>query len=111
MRSSQFRHLPEGEKVFVASSSENVTYAARVKEDGTLGDLKPFVRRGGESVAVDAKGNVYVADGQIFVYSSTGKQVGEIDVPERPLQLVFGGSEGKTLFVLGHHGLFAAEVR
>ena len=78
---------------------------------GTLGDLKRFVRRGEESVAVDAKGNVYVADGQIFVYSSTGKQVGEIDVPERPLQLVFGGSEGKTLFVLGHHGLFAAEVR
>lgn len=100
-----------GEKVYVASSSENLTYVAQVNEDGTLGNAKPFARRGGESVAVDAKGNVYVADGQIFVYSPNGTQVEEIDVPERPLQLLFGGPEGKTLFVMAHHGLFAAEVR
>jgi len=31
-------------------------------------------------------------------------------VPERPLQLLFGAPDGKTLFMLSHHGLYAARV-
>jgi sugar lactone lactonase YvrE len=82
-----------------------------VNPDGTLSDLKPFAQRGGESAAVDSNGNVYVANGQIFVYSPVGKQIAQIDVPERPLQLIFGGADRKTLFILAHHALFAAQVR
>lgn len=100
-----------GRKVFVSSESEDITYSATVKSDGTLGDLKPFARRGGESVAADANGNVYVANGQIFVYSAQGRQIAQIEVPERPLQLIFGGKDRKTLFVLTHHALFATHLR
>lgn len=100
-----------GSRVYVESSSEDRTYSARVNADGTLGDLRPFAERGGESVAVDARGNVYVANGQVFVYDSAGHQIAEIDVPERPLQLVFGGSEGRTLFILAHHVLYSVQVR
>jgi sugar lactone lactonase YvrE len=100
-----------GEHIYVSSSSEDRTYRALVKPDGTLSDLQPFAERGGESVAVHAAGNVYVANGQIFVYSPGGKQIDEIDVPERPLDLIFGGGDGRTLFILTHHALFAAEVR
>ena len=99
------------QRVYVSSESEDVTYSARVNADGSLADLKPFAQRGGESVAQDRHGNVYVANGQIFVYSPAGRQIAEIDVPERPLQLVFGGADGKTLFILAHHALFAVEVR
>jgi sugar lactone lactonase YvrE len=100
-----------GQHVYVSSESEDMTYSAKVSSDGTLTYLKPFAARGGESVAVDSNGNVYVANGQIFVYSPEGKQIAEIDVPERPLQLVFGGPDRKTLFILAHHALFAAHVR
>ncbi len=106
-----FLKAAPGHRVFVSSASEEVTYSAQVRSDGALADLKPFATRGGESVAVDAQGNVYIANGQIFVYSQQGKQIAQIDVPERPLQLVFGGSDGKTLFILAHHALFAARVR
>ncbi len=82
-----------------------------MNSDGTLSDLRPFAQRGGESVAVDTHGNVYVANGQIMVYSPEGRQIAEIDVTERPLQLIFGGADGKTLFILAHHALFAARVR
>jgi hypothetical protein len=99
-----------GQRVYVSSASEDRTYSATVNADGTLNDLKPFVERGGESVAVDGKGNVYVANGQIFVYDPVGKQIAEIDVPERPIDIVFGGADGRTLFILSHRALFSVRV-
>ncbi len=100
-----------GKRVYVCSSSEDRTYSARVAADGTLTDLQPFAERGGESVAVDAQGNVYVANGQIFVYNPAGKLIGQIDVPERPIDIVFGGADRRTLFILAHHSLFAVTVK
>jgi hypothetical protein len=100
-----------GHKVYVSSESEDITYSASVNPDGTLANLRPFAQRGGESVAVDANGNVYVANGQTFVYSPKGQQIGQIDIPERPLQLIFGGADRKTLFILAHHALFATHLR
>jgi sugar lactone lactonase YvrE len=100
-----------GQHIYVASASEDLTYKAKVNPDGTLTELRPFVQRGGESVAVDGKGNVYVANGEIFVYSPEGKQIAEIDTLERPLQLIFGGPDRKTLFMLAHHALFAVQVK
>lgn len=100
-----------GQRVFVASSAEDRTYRATVRADGTLGDLEPFAERGGESVAVDSEGHVFVANGQIFVYDRAGKSLGQIDVPERPIDLVFGGADRRTLFILGHHTLYALHMR
>jgi len=100
-----------GQYVYVASASEDLTYRAKVKSDGSLTELTPFAQRGGESVATDGKGNVYVANGEIFVYSPEGNQIAEIDTPERPLQLIFGGPDRKTLFILAHHALLAVQVQ
>ena len=62
-------------------------------------------------MAVDGHGNVYVANGQIFVYNPAGTEIGRINVPERPLDIVFGGAGKRTLFILAHHALFAVELR
>jgi sugar lactone lactonase YvrE len=98
----------EGERLFVTNGSENVTYSGTVGAGGTLVDLKPFANRGGESVAVDARGRVYVANGQVFVYAPDGSEIGRVDVPDRPLQILFGGPDRRTLFILTHHALYAA---
>ena len=97
-----------GARVHIANGSENRTYSALLGVGGTLTDLKPFAARGGESVATGPDGRVYIANGQVFVYAADGRELGRIDVPERPLQLLFGGASGRTLFILTHHALYAA---
>jgi sugar lactone lactonase YvrE len=106
-----FTTAEPGQRVFVTNSSENKTYSGLVGRQGAVTDLKTFANRGGESVATDRQGRVYVANGQVFVYAPDGAELGRIDVPERPLQLVFGGSDGQTLFVLTHHALYGVSVK
>lgn len=98
-----------GTRLYVSNGSEARTYAATVGAKGALQNLEVFAERGGESVATDAAGRVYVANGQIFVYAADGKEVGRIEVPERPLQLIFGGANRQTLFILTHRALYSLE--
>jgi len=104
-----FIQAAPGSHVYVSNESEDITYGATVNPDGSLSALKPFVNRGGECVTTDSKGNVYVANGQIFVYDPSGKEIGRIDVPERPLQILFG--ERHTLFILTHHTLYGLKMQ
>ena len=99
-----------GSRVFVTNGSEFRTYSARLGAGGALTDLRVFATRGGESVAQGPDGRVYVANGQIFVYTADGKEAGRIDVPERPIQLLFGGPGRRTLFILTHHALYSTQL-
>lgn len=99
-----------GGRVFLTNASENRTYSGLVGEAGQVTDLKTVADRGGESVARDAAGRLYVANGQVFVYQADGKLLRRIDVPERPLQLLIGGANHETLFILTHHALYAAAI-
>ncbi|MDE1917971.1 MAG: SMP-30/gluconolactonase/LRE family protein [Sphingomonadales bacterium] len=98
-----------GSHVFLSNESEDKTYSGLLGAGGSVTDLKPFANRGGESVAVDSQGRVYVANGQVFVFAPDGKDLGRIDVPERPLQILFGGEDHRTLFILTHHTLYAVK--
>lgn len=100
-----------GARVFLTNASENRTYSGTVGARGEITDLKVFSERGGEGVVTDGRGRVYVANGQVLVYTADGRQIGQIDVPERPLQLLVGGPDQKTLFVLSHHALYALRLR
>ena len=102
-----FTTAKPGQRVFVVNSSENKTYSGLVGKHGAITDLRPFAGRGGESVTTDGEGRVYIANGQVFVYAPDGRELGRVDIPERPLQLVFGGPDRQTLFVLTHHALYA----
>jgi hypothetical protein len=100
-----------GQPFYVSDEEELQTYSATIDETGSLTGLKLFAETGGEGLAVDARGNVYIAAGQIFVYNPAGERIETIDVPERPLQLVFGGSDRRTLFIAGRTSLYAVRTR
>jgi sugar lactone lactonase YvrE len=60
-------------------------------------------------VGVDSRG-VYVANGQILAYSPADREIAPIDVPERPIDIIFGGPFRRTLFILAHHALLSVRL-
>jgi len=100
-----------GRPFYVTNESEQRTYRGRVNPDGTLSQLRVFAEQGGESLSQDSHGNVWLAAGQLFAYSSTGKLIGTVQVPERPLQIIFGGWDLKMLFILTQSSLYAIRTR
>ena len=110
MQTYGFLTAKPGSRVFVTNGSEVKTYTGVLGAGGAITDLKTFANRGGESVAVGPDGRIFVANGQVFVYAPDGKEVSRIDVPERPLQLLFGGTDRSTLFILTHHALYATQI-
>ena len=111
LRAFSLAKVAPGRPFYVSEESEQKTYAGNVGPDGTLSDLKLFTEQGGESVIQDSNGNVYLAAGNIFIYEPSGKQIGTIHVPERPIDLIFGGKDGKTLFILTHSSLYSIQTR
>lgn len=79
--------------------------------DGSLANPQLFAENGELDVAVDEKGNVYIPAGNIYVYNKTGKQIDLIEVPERPTNVVFGGKDGKTLFITAPSSLYQVKMR
>ena len=110
LRSFSLAPAAPGEPFYLTDESELRTWSATVANDGSLGDVKLFAEQGGEGVAADALGNVYLAAGQIYVYSGAGKPIDTIDVPERPVQVTFGGKDRQTLFIAARSSLYAVRM-
>ena len=100
-----------GQTIYITDEEEQKTYRTIVDAEGTLTNPQLFVNVGGEGVAEDSDGNVYIAAGQIFVFDPAAKLIGTIDVPERPSQLLFGGADRKTLFISARSSLYAVQLR
>jgi sugar lactone lactonase YvrE len=77
-----------------------------VDNTGTLSNLRYFVEKGEFSSVPDTRGNVCIADGDVYMYGPDGKLIRRIPVPERPSTLVFGGKEGKMLYITGRSALY-----
>ncbi len=108
-----FRLAPAvpGRSFYVTNEAELKTWRFNVGPDGTLSEPKLFAPEGGESVAVDNQGNVYLAAGQIMIFDPAGKRIDTIEVPQRPICLIFGGPDRQTLFITARSSLYSVQVR
>jgi hypothetical protein len=100
-----------GKPFYICDENQERTYKATVGTDGNFTKLDLFAERGGESVVSDDDGNVYIAAGQIYVYNKAGDLLREIRVPERPLSLVLGGADRKSLFVAARTSLYEIPLK
>lgn len=111
LRSFGLAPVVPGKRFYLTSEADLTTWAATAGDDGGISEMKLFVNQGGEGVAADSLGNVYLAAGQICVYDPSGKIIDTIEVPERPLQVVFGGKDRQTLFIAARTSLYAVRTR
>lgn len=103
---SQWRVFDIGDEHLAVSEDDDTTY--RLKLNSLRGiTATAFLPRGGTSVVTDKAGNIYVAEGQLYIYNAQGKQIGVVEIPERPSSLAFGGSDRRTLFVGARSSLFS----
>jgi len=110
-RAFSLRAAIPGRPFYLADEFGQKTWVFEVSADGTLSNPQLFAEEGELDVAVDAEGNVYVAAGEIFVFNPAGELIDTIAVPERPATLVFGGPEGKTLFITARSSLYSVSVQ
>jgi sugar lactone lactonase YvrE len=108
-----FRLAPAvpGQRFYVTNEAELKTWSFNVGGDATLSDPKLFANEGGECVTSDEQGNAYIAAGQVRVFDSSGKPIDTIEVPQRPICLIFGGRDLKTLFITARSGLYSVQTR
>jgi gluconolactonase len=101
---------PNGKKLYITDNSGGKTYIYKVNEDGTLTDKKLFAPEGADGMTIDSRSNVYMAVKAVVIYDSKGQKVQEIQVPEQPSNVTFGGKDDKTLFITARTSLYAISM-
>ena len=106
LEASQWRLFHAGDERLAVSEDDDAVYRLKLDslEHVTATELAP---RGGTGVVTDAAGNVYVAGGQLYIYNASGREIGVVEIPERPGSLAFGGNDKRTLFIAARGSLFS----
>jgi gluconolactonase len=96
----EFRKLPAGIRCY------------EVSKDGKLGKKLFQIEHGSDGMRVDIKGNLYTTTGgKVHIYSADGKKLEQIDVPEGPANVCFGGDDLKTLFITASTSLYSIRMK
>jgi hypothetical protein len=109
-RASSLLEAYPGKAFYASDEYDKRMVRMQVANDGTLSGPDYFVEWGEFGSAVDKEGNLYVADGQIYVFNKDGKPTNLIRVPERPSSICFGGADRRTLFITARSGFFSVKT-
>ena len=101
----------QSEPVYIVNEMNKTTVQLSVGVDGRLTEQGIICPYGQYSNVTDADGNVYVADGEIFVYDKSGKEQRRIQIEERPISLAIGGRQKDMLFVTTSSSFYGIKIR
>ena len=111
---------PDEKTLYVIPSRQCTMMAYEIESPGKLGSAKEFcildqvegqTDGGGDGLAVDVQGNLYItAPKGIQVVSPEGKTLGIIAVPEKPANCAFAGKHNKTLIITARTGLYRCNM-
>jgi hypothetical protein len=101
----------QAEPLYVAHENNKTTVRLDVQPDGSVGGMKTLYPQGQYGSVTDSDGNLYIADGEIFVYDKTGREVKRITLEERPISLAIGGKDKNILFATTTKSLFSVRIK
>lgn len=101
----------DGHTLYVADHLGHQTFAYTIEAPGELSSARLLAEQGADGMTLDAHGNLYLTpvDGSrnVTVYSPGGEVLEQIEFPEVPANLTFGGAERDVLFATARTGLYA----
>ncbi len=111
---------PDEKTLYVIPTGQADMMSYAVKAPGKIGKARVFCtlrqpkgvkNSGGDGLAVDAKGNLYITSRLgLQVFDPAGKYLGLIEVPEGPANVKFGGADFKTLYVTARTSLYTFKM-
>jgi gluconolactonase len=101
---------PDASILYITDAGDQKTYRFPLKPDGSLGPAKWTIPRKSDGMVLDEDENLYITDGVVAVYRPDGTLIREIEFPEKPANVTFGGPENRTLFVTARTGLYSLEM-
>jgi gluconolactonase len=115
---------PDESRLYVADTGGNERLSPEFKKlpasircyeagkDGKLGKQLFQIEQGSDGMRLDVKGNLYTTTGgKVHIYSADGKKLEQIDVPEGPANVCFGGDDLKTLFITASTSLYSIRMK
>ena len=101
---------PDGKLLYVSDINDGKIWKYDIRPDGSLANKSLFAPKGSDGMTIDNKGNIYLTSGKVWIYSSDGKLIGEIDVPESPSNVCFGGKNRKILFITARTSVYTLKM-
>ena len=102
----------DGKTLYVADIGGKKTWSYAIGKEGSLEGKKLFCEMGSDGMTIDSKGNLYLTGKGVTVFDKTGKQLGNIAVPENwTANVCFGGENRKMLFITASKGLYRITTR
>ena len=110
---------PDGKRMYVDDSEQRNIRVYDVSKGGTLTNGRIFGEEPGQKgdgvpdgIKVDQQGNLYITGPKgIWVWSSDGKHLGTIVLPEQAANLTWGGADYRTLYITATTSLYRVPVK
>lgn len=94
-------------KLYVSDLYGEKTYVYDIVGEGKLANRKVFCNMGSDGMTLDNKGNLYLTNKGVFVFSPQGKQILHIPIEEEWTgNVTFGGKKNRTLFITASQSVY-----
>jgi len=112
---------PDEKTLYVIPSRQSEMLAYPVRGPGKLGEERVFCKlkqpqgaknTGGDGLTVDTDGNLYITSRiGVQVWTPQGKYLGNIEFPQQPANVTFGGKDRKTLYATCRSGFYSVPMK
>lgn len=102
---------PDGRFLFVADMAGRATWKYTINPDGTLSNKTSFAPSGSDGMTMDRDNNIYLCFGKVLVFDSQGVKIGEIELPEGPTNICFGGKKRNILFITARTTVYTLKMK
>lgn len=101
---------PDGKMLYVADINDRKIWKYDIQPDGTLSGKTFFAPEGSDGMTIDNRSNIYLTMGKVWVYSPDGKLIQEIELPESPSNVCFGGKNRDILFITARTSVYTLKM-